>query len=149
LKNFFINLQLWRDDRWISGEARLRAVYILYYLASAEEAAFEYRLTLEKIICGVPLHEPLDKSITLTTAEKREADELLRSVIQHWTALKNTSVTGLRHAFLQRDGLLHEKGNGWLLQVEKKTMDILMEQLPWGYATASLPWNKYIIYTEW
>lgn len=149
LKKFYENLSLWKDDSWATEEAQTKAVYLLYYLGSGEQMPYEYQLTLEKIICGFPLLQPLNKKINLNETEISEANNLLHSVIQHWAALKNTSIAGLRAAFFNRDGLLSQKGDRWLLQVERKTMDVLLDQLPWGYSTISLPWNKYIIYTEW
>jgi hypothetical protein len=40
--------------------------------------------------------------VLLSGEQLAEADEMLLSVIEHWTVLKNTSVRGLREAFLQR-----------------------------------------------
>jgi hypothetical protein len=74
---------------------------------------------------------------------------LLQSVLEHWKALRNTSLTGLRETFFKRDGLITRKENDWLLQVERKTLDVLLDSMPWGYSAVSLPWNDYIIYTEW
>ena len=56
---------------------------------------------------------------------------------------------GLRDAFLKRDGLLIKKEDGWLLQVERKTLDVLLDKIPWGYSTVSLPWNSYLVFVEW
>ena len=78
-----------------------------------------------------------------------QAHELLASVIEHWQALKNTSVDGLRGAFLRRDGLITRKNDDWLLQVERKTLDVLLDSIPWGYSTITLPWNGYLIHVEW
>lgn len=149
LNKFYTNLGLWKEGSWASKDARCKAVYLLHYLATGNTTAYEYQLALEKIICGIPLSESLEINVTVTKKEMEEADDLLSSVIQHWAALKNTSVAGLRHSFLQRQGMLSQKGDNWLLQIERGTMDILLEQLPWGYATVSLPWNQYLIYTEW
>lgn len=149
LRTFFTHLKLWGNDQWQSDESRYQAVYLLHYLATGATSAFEYQLTLEKIVCGVPLDEPIRNDIMLSVEQLREADELLVSVVQHWKALKNTSVEGLRLAFIQRQGLINRKSEDWQLKVERKTLDVLLEQLPWGYATVSLPWNKYLIYTEW
>ena len=27
--------------------------------------------------------------------------------------------------------------------------DVLLDSIPWGFSTTSLPWNNYIIFTEW
>ncbi len=45
--------------------------------------------------------------------------------------------------------MLTKKENGWLLQVEKKTADVLLESIPWGFSTLAFSWNNYIIFTEW
>jgi len=55
----------------------------------------------------------------------------------------------LRESFLKRDGILTQKENGWLLQVERKTLDILIDSIPWGYSTVSFSWNEYLIFVEW
>jgi hypothetical protein len=73
----------------------------------------------------------------------------LKAVITNWPKLKNTSVEGLRETFLKREGILTKKDNGWLLQVEKKTPDVLLESIPWSYSTLAFSWNNYIIFTEW
>lgn len=146
---FFDRLGIWHEGKWVAEQAANNAVLLLHYLATGKEAPFEYELSLEKIICGLPLNSPVNSRLPLLTSEKKEADVLLQSVIEHWFALKDTSVSGLRQAFLQRDGLLSRKNGDWLLEVENKSMDVLMEQLPWGYATVRLPWNQYLICTEW
>ncbi len=78
-----------------------------------------------------------------------ESEALLQSVIRYWPPLKNTSVDGLRHSFLQREGKLEQKQNGWLLTVEQKTIDILLDKLPWGFSTVTLPWMKEMISVDW
>lgn len=149
LPTFFKKLGIWKENDWADEPARLKAILLLHYLATERDAAFEYELLFEKIICGVSLNTAISSSSLLSEKEKKEADLLLESVIEHWSALKNTSVSGLRQAFLQREGLLFMKQDNWFLEVEKTTRDILIEQLPWGYATIMLPWNKYLICTEW
>jgi len=44
---------------------------------------------------------------------------------------------------------LTEVDNGWLLQVEQKPVDVLVNHLPWGIGTIRLPWMQEILYTEW
>ena len=51
--------------------------------------------------------------------------------------------------FFQREGSLRKDGNDWILTVEKKAFDILLEQIPWSFRTVKLPWNKYVIHVEW
>ena len=104
---------------------------------------------LEKLCCGIAIEEPVPLDTGFLEYQLNEALALLASVIEHWKVLKNTSVDGLRETFLKRDGLVTRKNDAWLLQVERKTLDVLLESIPWGYSTVALPWNDTFIHVEW
>jgi hypothetical protein len=70
-------------------------------------------------------------------------------MISHWSAIGNTSVQGLRQTFLQREGYLSRKEDGWHLQVPKRTFDMLLDKLPWSISTIRLPWMETILWVEW
>jgi len=127
-----------------------RAASLLHYLASGQEEVYEFDLGLEKVILGLPPGSSLPVSRgLLSEQDKEEADTLLRSVINHWSVLKNTSPQGLRVSFLERPGLLNEEEDGWRLRVERKTIDVLLDHLPWSIGIVKLPWMKTPLYTEW
>jgi Contractile injection system tape measure protein len=149
LNPFFTKLQLLEANQWVSRQAQVKAVYLLKYLGNGPQFYQEYQLVLEKLLCGIPIHQPLEPAPEFTQAETDEAEELLHSVLEHWQRLKNTSVNGLRESFFKRDGIVTPKESNWQLQVERKTMDVLLDSIPWGFSTISLPWNEYIIFTEW
>ncbi|KAA2239286.1 hypothetical protein F0L74_24070 [Chitinophaga agrisoli] len=150
LKPFFTKLELWQGAEWRDRDACYRAVHLLKYLCTGEQQPPEYSLVLEKVFCGLSPDDPVPLDIELQEAEMKEAAVLLESVIEHWKILKNTSITGLRETFLKRDGILQHKDNSaWRLQVEQKTLDVLLDSIPWGYSTISLPWNGYLIFVEW
>jgi hypothetical protein len=109
----------------------------------------EYALVFEKILCGMPVDAPIPLDVALDDREIEEAESLLKAVITHWSILRNTTTEGLRETFFKRDGLLTKKENGWLLQVERKTLDVLLDNIPWGYSTITLLWNKYLVFVEW
>ena len=93
--------------------------------------------------------KPVSKDFTISNVENAEAEKLLSATIAHWSALKNTSIKGFRTAFLQRDGIVLNKGNSWVVQVERKTYDLLLERLPWSIAMIKLSWMKTLLYVEW
>ena len=136
--------QRFRDD-W----ACQKAVHLLYYLARGEENPAEHQLTLAKLLCGIPLGQPVDHVSALPDADKNEADALLESAVEHWGALGNTSPAGLREGFLLRVGKLTQAPTGWRLEVERKTIDILLDQLPWGLGVVKTPWMKDMLFVEW
>jgi hypothetical protein len=63
--------------------------------------------------------------------------------------LKNTGREALRETFLQRLGKLSPTDHGWLLQVEQKAVDFLLNRLPWGIGVIKLPWMDEKIFVEW
>lgn len=136
-------------DAFTGPETQVRAVYLLHYLATGDWAPPEFQLPLPKLLCGLPIDYPIPRDFTLEEAEISESSQLLRAVIQHWSALGKTSETGLREGFLQREGKLAFEKNHWLLKTERKTMDILLDKLPWSFARIKLPWMKHFLRTEW
>lgn len=85
----------------------------------------------------------------LPSGVKEECELLLQELIHHWSILKNTSITGLRETFLQRNGKISPVDKGWLLNVEQKGVDVLLNSLPWGIGVIKLPWNATTIFVEW
>lgn len=127
-----------------------RALHLLHYLATGAETAAEYELTFAKLLCGIPLEQPVETIAGLTEAEKAEALNLLETVVRYWDALRDTSPDGLRGAFLRRLGKVSAVQDGeWLLQLETQTHDILLDQLPWGIGMIQLPWMKNMLRVEW
>jgi Contractile injection system tape measure protein len=127
-----------------------RALCLLHHLATGDLTAPEHRVTLAKALCGLPLEQPVEADVGLTDAETAEATALLEAAIRHWEALRSTTPDGLRAEFLQRPGVLSLTSDGdWLLQVETRTADILLDQLPWGFSPVWLPWMSHLMMVEW
>ena len=145
----FEHLGLVKDKAFVDEGARQKAIYQLQHLATGDEQEPEYSLTLNKLLCGHPLEQPLARDTVLSEAERAEAENLLKAVICNWPALKNTSPDGLREGFLLREGKLTRNPFDWLLQVEQKTLDILLGRLPWGLSLIKLPWMPEMLRVEW
>ncbi len=146
---FFKNLNLTREDKfWGYGE-QIKAVQILQYLAAGTENNPENVLVLNKLLCGIDISFPIEREIILSESDKHECGELLLSVIRHWRALKNISVSGFRESFLMRNGLLDFDDYKVLLRVDQKAFDMLLNKLPWSFSIVSLPWMKKNLYVEW
>ncbi|MEI6333083.1 MAG: contractile injection system tape measure protein [Methylococcaceae bacterium] len=147
LPQFFTALGVAEEDQLIQPE---RALCLLHFLTTGVRIAPEYELTLSKILCNIPLDTPVESDMELSDSEIEEAEALLNAVIRHWDALRNTSIDGLRGEFLLRFGKLSVRDDGdWLLQVENKTVDILLNQLPWGISMIKLPWTQRMLWVEW
>ena len=70
-------------------------------------------------------------------------------MIANWTIVQNTSIAGLRETFLQREGKLVRGSQGWTLTVERKTVDVLVDQIPWGIALLYHRWMPEALHVQW
>ena len=148
LPGFFDELGLLDNKQFKNEQYRQKAIHLLYYLATGERNPYEYDLLMEKYLCGLPLDEPVERFVTLTKEEEEESEGLLKAIIEHWKVLKNTSPEGLREGFLYRNGKL-VTGHDHRLLVESNSIDVLLEQLPWGYSIIRLSWMEKILYVDW
>ncbi|MEM6725133.1 MAG: contractile injection system tape measure protein [Bacteroidota bacterium] len=130
-------------------EDRKRAVHLLQYVVFLTGEAPEEDLALNKVLCGVPLEEPIPRSIQLTDQEKNLSEQLLRAVCKNWEKMENTSNMNLRVSFLQREGKLTEQDDGWYLKIEKQVLDLLLEKLSWGIGMIKLSWMDKLMHVEW
>ncbi len=126
-----------------------KACRLLSFLAGDVEEE-ETLYPLYKILCGLRPDEFIPLQTTnLTEPEQEECTVLLQQVIKHWSALKATSTSTLQQTFFQRTGKLSKNENQWLLQVEQKTEDVLLQFLPWSYSVIRYPWMPQPLFTEW
>ncbi|MFS2185917.1 contractile injection system tape measure protein [Mucilaginibacter sp. Mucisp84] len=149
LEYFFKDFGLLQDNDFVDLPARQLAVHLLHYLGTGNVNAFEYDLYFEKFLCRWPLDEPLEREVEIPQRMLDEGDNMLRTVIKYWKALKNTSPGGLREAFLIRNGKLIEAEQPARLIVERMDLDILLSSLPWGIGVVKLPWMNEPFYVEW
>lgn len=145
----FKRIGLVNDDGFVNKEAQHRAVHLLQYMVTGKEVHAEHDLPLNKILCALPLEEPVPAEIWLTAEEKQLCEELLKVVIQRWEKMNNSSVEGFRAAFLQREGALWQKDDDWWLRIEERGYDMILQTLPWGIGMIKAPWMEKTIYTEW
>jgi hypothetical protein len=147
LPRFFQGLGVAADDRLLKPE---KALALLHFLSTGRTDVPEYELVLPKVLCGLPIETVVGRSEPVTTSEQEEATALLEAVVQHWSALGNSSADALRGTFVFRPGkLIRRAAHEWLLQVEKRTVDILLDQIPWGISMIKLPWMTNLLWVEW
>lgn len=149
LAAFFTRLGLMSNNEFASNEAAHRAVHILQFLATGIEVpSEEHELVLNKLLCGIDPSEPLSMDFIISETEKIESEALLKAVVENWTALKRSSVAALRSTFLRKEGML-TKQSSWNLKIERQSVDMLVDKLPWSISIIKLPWCKEALYCEW
>jgi Contractile injection system tape measure protein len=146
---FFAELGLLKEGTFKSGNDAIKAAQILHYIVYGVAKTPDYMMAFNKVLCGIPINTAMPLKLNSTKKIKLEIQSLLENVILRWTTLKNTSPQGFVHAFLQRNAILTKNENGWLLKVETKSIDVLLDTLPWNISMIKLKWNGYMIHTEW
>jgi hypothetical protein len=149
LPGLFKTLDLYDNKEWQDENSRYTALHIMEYMVTGTDECPEFNLVLNKILCGLQPAEALKPVTPLSPEMKAACDIMLQAVVQHWSALKNSSVEALRETYLQRFGKLTASDHGWSLQVEPKAVDVLLGRLPWGIGTIRLPWMKNLLFAEW
>ena len=153
LGNFFARQGLLEEEKFRDAAAAQRAVGLLQYLATGEDAgdaaAPEYLLPLNKALCGMPLEEVFDFGPPLTRAEIEACNDLLGAVIQQAPILREMSIAGFRASFLLRKGQLSSRDGAWLLRVERETHDVVLDRFPWSVNLVKLPWMEAMMQVEW
>ncbi len=150
LLELFRELKYLEGDSWLDEQCQHRAVLITQYLMNSDDEIFENDLILNKIFCGVQPTDTVHTIWKIKPKEKKLCEQLLESVIAHWKILKNTSVTTLQESFLRRKGKLAIHKNGhYELTVEQKSIDLLVDKLPWGIGMVKTPWMETYLTCYW
>lgn len=149
LPRLFCVLELTENNAFKSQEAQIRATCILQYIVLGQTEFPDFDLLLNKLLTGLGIEEPIPLHVELSAKEIDTINQMLQSVLQHWTKLKNTSVNGLREAFLQRDGKLEEREDNYMLTVEEKAFDMLLDSLPWSFRMTKFSWMEKSIQVKW
>ena len=149
LDRFFQMLEMTEKGSFKTEGDAVRATHLIQYLITGSNETPEHELLLNKILCGIKLATPVPLQIELTDKEKETSDLMLKGVIQNWEKLKSSSIDAMREGFFVRQGFIEEKDDFWELEVEKKTIDILLKSLPWGFGTVKLPWMSKRMIVNW
>jgi hypothetical protein len=146
--------QLFRERGLLDGrnfrglDARTRAVQMIGVITFGSVDVPEHELVLAKVLCGMPLEEPLEP-VLLDDDVVAACDALVRAVLEHWTALRSSSPEWLRQHFFLREGKLEEVDEGHRLTIERHAQDVLLARLPWGFGVIDLPWMTDRIFVHW
>lgn len=130
--------------------SRIRAIFILQYFVGLNKTEYtEQDLAFNRILVNCPFSEPLPKELKLNAKEIEVTDSLLNSLKINWSKMKNTSIEGIQKAFIERKGKLEKKEDFWILNVEERAYDILLDSVPWSFRLIHFPWLKENIKVKW
>ena len=148
----FKRLQLMEGQQFLSESHQITAYQVLLYITEmdAEILPTEVQDLIPRIITGIAPESELFLEKPLTEETKTEAKRFLTAIKMQWPLMANVSLRGFIESFLLRGGLAWKADDGsWYIEVEGMGSDIIMQTIPWGYATMKFPWTSYLVYTIW
>ena len=152
LPMLFMRLNMLSQDRrdFNSNESKVRAIFILQHLMASEDREYDEKdLFLNRLLINYPFNEPLPKRMELNQDELNTIDSLLEAATTNWEKMRNTSMRGFQEAFLRRAGFIEKTEREWVLTVEERAFDILLDSIPWSYKLVRLPWMENILKVNW
>lgn len=138
--------RLFKDD-----DSKIRAIFLIQYLAYGEQREFpETDLYFNKVLVNWTADKPLPRTCNLSENEIKTANELFSSVKNLWEIISRISDQGVRESFIQRKAVMSFENPNWVVQVEERAYDILIDRIPWGFKMVRFPWmGDYIINIKW
>ncbi|MDF3013920.1 MAG: hypothetical protein K0Q78_2124, partial [Cellvibrio sp.] len=149
LTRLFSMLNLTHEGKFIHLAAAERAAHLVQFIVNGQMETPEYELPLNKILCGISTSFPLSSGIIVTEQEQTLIEQMLTSMIQHWSVLGSTSIAGLRETFFQRQGWLVLEEDCWRLTVQEGSFDMLLDHLPWSIALIKHGWMDKPLRVSW
>lgn len=142
-------LQPGKPVRWRDAAAAQRAAVLLHCAISGDAEPPEFQLLLPKLLCGLPLDEPLQPGDALSDDEQAECEAMLVAAIAQAPILRQMSVAGFRASFGLREGQLSSPDGHPLLRVERQAYDVVIDRFPWSVSLVRLPWMPALLQVQW
>ncbi|RQO79314.1 hypothetical protein DBR40_02835 [Pedobacter sp. KBW01] len=150
LPMLFERLGLLIENKVFTGLAsQCKAVQYAEFAVTGLSATSETILQLNKVLCGLPLAQPVPEEIDISEDQILLINGLLQAMIGYWPATGSSSVEGFRGNWLVREGLLRELEAYWELVVEKRAYDLLLNQSPFTFSVIKYPWMPKPLHVTW
>jgi len=134
---------------FVSEQARNQAIALLSFLVEGDAEPPEWRLALAKVLCGLSPLVPWRLEEPLKPEALVEGERLLEAVIAHGGLAEKIEPQDLRGLILRRPAVLTSRTGAWLLRVERRPEDGLLDRFPWGWSWIRLPWMDHPLQVEW
>jgi hypothetical protein len=137
------------ENKQYLPDKQFDAVHYLQFVATGMMKTAEPELALNKILCGIPLNQPIKDEVFMTDSEIELIEQLITAMMGYWEAIGSSSIDGFRGNWLIRDGLLIEYEDKWELTIEKRAYDLLIHQSPFTFSIIKYPWMNKPLYVQW
>lgn len=138
-----------RDRKFVNIQKQMDAIHYLQYIVTGQCETEEAFLPLNKVLCGVPISQPITDGVEISPEHKKTIESLIQAVMGHWPDIGESSINGFRGNWLVREGKLSEKEDRWELLVEKRAYDILINKSPFSFSIIKHPWMDKPLHVTW
>lgn len=149
LPQFFSQLSLLGEERFISDTTQWQAMYCLERLVWGEVIPTDERLVLNRLLCGVSLLIPAPPTSQLSVLQQQHIDVWLSDIGQQLPGWQKLTLTDIRQLFLQRAGEINLEGTYPQILVQSEPYDFLLKDWPWPMMLASYPWARQPLTIVW
>jgi hypothetical protein len=150
LDRFFLRAGLLDlDRRFVDEQATMQAIALLSQLAVEDADPPEFRLPLAKLLCGRSPEDAFVLERPLAFEQIDECDQLLGSVIHNAPILRDTTIASFRANFIRRPAALSIRDGAWLLEVEERPHDLVLQRFPWSWSWVKLAWMADPLLVRW
>jgi hypothetical protein len=150
LKSLFTYHGLMEENNFISNENRYIAARLIQFVAQRNTDFKEYNLVLNKLLCGIdlefPVYSNLEPDIIIS---ENEIHKFYTDCFKKWAFVRNTSLNGISDSLLLRNGKITDEQDHFILLVERKGMDVVLDSLPYPISVIHLPWMLKPIFVKW
>lgn len=148
LPGLFEQLGLWQEGRFLHIQAQHNAVGWLDELIWADQQYAEWRMPLNKLLCGLPL-ELSPEWVLPTTREIEVMQQWMLQLPKRLPGWCRLSVMDIRQLFLQRPAWLIPDQEDLVLYIQPEMYDVLLNDWPWPIEIVKLPWMKQLLNVRW
>jgi len=148
LSGLFEQLGLMEKSKFIHHQAQVDAVCWLDELIWADGKYAEWRMPLNKLLCGLPL----DASLEWTQPDTHTIEVMQRwlsTLPQRLPAWKHFGISDIRQLYLQRPAWLVPNHEDFTLYIEPQVYDVLLTDWPWPTGMLMLPWLIKPLIIHW
>ena len=149
ISTLFSRAGLMHVGKFKDEEAQSKAAMLLQYAVMGSVSNKEYELVLNKLFVGLNPEEVLITDVDVTKEDRELVDGMINAIMQQWDKMKNTSLEGFRNSFLIREGFISYKDDSWVLRVEQRAYDIILQTLPWSFGMVKFSWMNKPLIVEW
>jgi hypothetical protein len=138
-----------QDGQFVDERARYLAAEILDWLVWQEILPKEQRMSVNHLLCGIPIDKPAPKVLSLNEQQKIQIDDWFNDIFHQIFCWKALTPLDIRALFLQRPGNIYDELSSPQLNVKPEPFDVLLRDWPWPTTLATFSWLEQPLSVIW